>query len=323
MRATRWYDTRRQPRAAGARERLPGRPLLEPVERGVHRLPAAQHATGTCSPSPATSPSSTWSGHGVLSMTVPGYGRVILERGRDQGRPTATSSSTRPARPTSATTSTATPRSVGDALRGARRWLTTRSQRRRSRPTGGRRRRSLKADPSVPAAARPTPGGPRPSPGRGCGSPPTPDPGHHDAADDETRHDERDDTHGSVSPRRGGRSARLRRPRGVEERDEVCHPADGFGPELLADARAPARTCPVAPRSGSVRRSAPAGCRGPPSAAIAGWRPVRAVRPGDPPPTRARRAAMSATSRIEPSAIDTTRSKASSTGARRSRSFSR
>ena len=98
-----------------------------------------------------------------------------------------------------------------------------------------------------------------------------PEPRNEHSADDDSHHDKHDDDQRSVRARRGGGRARLRRPRGVEERDEVRHPADGFGPELLAD---PGRKHVLAGRSVLGRAD-----RDPVGAVRGGGRPDAA--PGD------------------------------------------
>jgi hypothetical protein len=80
VRATRWYDTNGN---LTRRERVndfPGAHLSNPLNGAS--IYYQQHNTDwDVLAVPGDLSSSTWSGHGVLSMTVPGYGRVILEAG--------------------------------------------------------------------------------------------------------------------------------------------------------------------------------------------------------------------------------------------------
>jgi hypothetical protein len=80
VRATRWYDTDGN---LVRRERVgdfPGAHLSNP-STGASVAYQQHNIDWDVLAVPGDLSSSTWSGHGVLSMTAPGYGRVILEAG--------------------------------------------------------------------------------------------------------------------------------------------------------------------------------------------------------------------------------------------------
>jgi hypothetical protein len=80
VRATRWYDTNGNLTRRQRVGDFPGARFSNPLN-GVS-IGYQQHNTDwDVLAVPGDFSSSTWSGHGVLSMTAPGYGRVILEAG--------------------------------------------------------------------------------------------------------------------------------------------------------------------------------------------------------------------------------------------------